>query len=67
MIPSPSKGRILHPGKVIESNSTSFVVEFAEPIAPAVDSDVNVYCEVNGKFFQQVRRGSPKSVLARRP
>jgi hypothetical protein len=53
LIPSPSKKRILHPGEVIESSSTSFVARFFDPIAPAVDSDVNAFCEVNGKFFQQ--------------
>ncbi|HEX4054591.1 MAG TPA: PilZ domain-containing protein [Tepidisphaeraceae bacterium] len=58
LIPCPSKRRILHPGIVIESDSTSFVAEFEYPVAPAVDSDVNAYCEVNGKFFQQGARAT---------
>jgi PilZ domain len=53
LIPSASKKRILHPGEVIESDSMSFVGRFDEPIAPPVDSDVNAFCEINGKFFQQ--------------
>lgn len=56
LIPSPSKRRILHPGVVIESDSTTFVAEFEYPVAPPLDSDVNAYCEVNGKFFQQGAR-----------
>ena len=64
LIPSPSKKRILLPGVVIESDSTSFVGQFDDPIAPPVDCDVNAFCEVNGKFFQQgaaVARNSPRS------
>jgi hypothetical protein len=53
LVPSPSKKRILHPGEVIESDATSFVGKFGDPIAPATESDVNAFCEVNGKFFQQ--------------
>src|SRR5580658_7505144 len=53
LIPSTSKKRILHPGQVIESDPLRFVAKFDDPIAPPVDSDVNAFCEVNGKFFQQ--------------
>jgi len=53
LVPSPSKARILHPGEVIESDPTSFAAKFEDPITPAVESDVNAFCEVNGKFFQQ--------------
>jgi PilZ domain len=72
LIPSASKRRILHRGQVIESNSTSFVAEFDEDIAPAVDSDVNAFCEVDGKFFQQgavvteIRPGTPAVIAFRR-
>jgi len=72
LIPSPSKRRVLHPGKVIESNATSFVAEFEETINPAVDSDVNAYCEVRGKFFQQgavvseIRTSDPCVIAFRR-
>jgi hypothetical protein len=53
LIPSPSKKRILFPGQVIESTPVSFVAKFADPIAPPMGSDVNAFCEVNSKFFQQ--------------
>ena len=53
LIPSPSKKRVLHPGIVIESDSTSFVGQFEDAITPPLESDVNAFCEVNGKFFQQ--------------
>ncbi len=72
LIPSPSKRRILHPGVVIESDSTSFVAEFEYPVAPPLDADVNAYCEVNGKFFQQgarvtdVRTGPGCAIVFRR-
>ena len=53
LIPSKSKKRILYPGQVIESDPIRFTGKFEDPITPAVDSDVNAFCEVNGKFFQQ--------------
>jgi hypothetical protein len=53
LIPSPTKKRVLHPGKVVESTATDFVAEFEESIAPPLNGDVNAYCEVRGKFFQQ--------------
>jgi hypothetical protein len=53
LIPSPSKKRILHPGIVVESDTTGWVGKFDEPLTPAVDSDVNAFCEINGKFHQQ--------------
>jgi hypothetical protein len=72
LIPSTSKKRILHPGQVIESDSISFVGRFEDPIVPPVDSDVNAFCEVNGKFFQQgavvveIRPGSGNVIAFRR-
>jgi hypothetical protein len=72
LIPSLSKRRVLHPGKVVESNATSFVAEFEESIALPVDSDVNAYCEVRGKFFQQgavvteIRTSEPCVIAFRR-
>jgi hypothetical protein len=53
LIPSPSKTRFLHPGKVIESDCTSFTAEFENAVAPEIGSDVNAFCEVNGQFYQQ--------------
>ena len=46
-------GKVLHPGKVLQSDPKTFVAEFEEPIAPAVGSDVNAYGAVNNRFFQQ--------------
>jgi len=56
LIPEDANGRILHPGKVIESDAMGFVAEFEAAIAPASGSDVNAYGEVRGKFFQQGAR-----------
>jgi hypothetical protein len=53
LIPSPSKKKYLHTGKVIESNSTSFTAIFEDGIAPEVGSDVIAFCEVNKRFCQQ--------------
>ena len=72
LIPSQSKKRILHPGEVVESGPTTFTAKFADPIAPTVDCDVNAFCEVNGKFFQQgalvteIRPGPPNVIAFRR-
>ena len=52
-IPDASNERVLHPGKVIESNAQNFVAEFEEAITPVVGSDVFAYGDVRGKFFQQ--------------
>ena len=72
LIPSTSKKRILYPGQVIESDPIRFVAKFEDPIAPPVDSDVNAFCEVNGKFFQQgavvteIRPGQENVIAFRR-
>jgi len=72
LIPSPSKKRILFPGAVIESCPTHFTGKFQDPIAPAVNSDVNAFCEVGGKFFQQgavvteIRPGLENVIVFRR-
>src|SRR5580704_6810852 len=69
-VPQAGNQRILHPGKVIELDATSFVCEFEEAIAPAAGSDVNAYAEVRGKFMQQgaavleVRQTEPKPIIA---
>ncbi len=69
-IPDDANGRILHPGKVIESDATSYVVQFDTAIAPPPGSDVNAYGEVRGKFFQQgakvaaIREAAPKAIIA---
>ncbi|MGA3068372.1 MAG: PilZ domain-containing protein [Tepidisphaeraceae bacterium] len=53
LIPSLSKTKYLHPGKVIESDGSSFTAEFEEAIILELGSDVIVFCEVNRKFCQQ--------------
>jgi hypothetical protein len=54
LVPAESKQkRILHPGKVLESNDTHFVAEFEQAISPALESDVVAFGERNTKFFQQ--------------
>jgi hypothetical protein len=69
LIPDRSNDRVLHRGRVIESNAELFVAEFEEQICPALDSDVNAYGEVRGKFFQQgakvteTRIVGPRSVI----
>lgn len=52
-IPGESRERILHPGKVIECDAESFLVEFEEPIAPQPGWTVSAYGELQGKFFKQ--------------
>lgn len=54
LIPRAGKQqKILHPGRVVESDAKTFVAEFEESIEPAVGADVVAYGEVGGKFFQQ--------------
>jgi PilZ domain-containing protein len=70
VIPDGSNKRVLHPGKVIESDAMDFVCEFEEAITPVNGSDATAYAEVRGKFMQQgvsvieVRRTEPTPVIA---
>lgn len=70
LIPSPSNEKVLHPGKVLQSDQATFTAEFEEPIAPPVDSDVNTYGAVNNKFFQQgavvteIIQAGPNAIIA---
>jgi hypothetical protein len=70
LIPDRSNERVLHRGKVLESSAEAFVAQFEEQICPEVDSDVNAYGDVRGKFFQQgakvteIRIVSPQPVIA---
>jgi hypothetical protein len=70
LIPSDSKERILHPGKVIESNAQEFLAEFEESLELQPDADVVAFGEVAGKFYQQgaivseIRQGDPKPIIA---
>jgi hypothetical protein len=70
MIPDATNKRVLHPGKVIESDAMNFVCEFEQPIAPTAGANVNAYADVRGKFMQQgasvveVRQSQPKPIVA---
>lgn len=56
LIPTSNNQRVLHEGKVVESDARSFVAEFASLPVPAVGTDLNAFCEMHGKFFQQGAR-----------
>src|SRR5262249_29945805 len=70
LVPNEGNQRILHPGEVIESDAQGYVVEFDEPIAPAVGANVNAYGDVRGRFYQQgavvaaIRQTEPHPVIA---
>lgn len=54
MIPAESKKkRVMHAGKVLESNNTHFVAEFADSINLTAEENVVAFGERGGKFFQQ--------------
>jgi hypothetical protein len=69
-VPNANNERILHPGKVIESDRQNFVVEFEKIVPLTSGSDVNAYGEIRGKFHQQgaivgeIRQQEPSSVVA---
>jgi hypothetical protein len=56
LVPASSKARVLHPGKVIDVEGTSFVAEFDHAIAPQTGADVLVFAAENSKFVQQAAR-----------
>jgi hypothetical protein len=70
LIPSNSKERVLHAGKVIESNAQEFLAEFEDSLDLQPDADVVAFGEVSGKFYQQgaivaeIRQAEPKSIIA---
>ena len=53
MIPSASNKRVLHPGKVLESNAEKVVCQFEEPITPAEGMDLIAFANIKDKFHQQ--------------
>lgn len=54
LVPNESNERVLHPGRVLALRQSDVIqIGFDQPIAPAVGSDVNVFFDHNGKFFQQ--------------
>jgi hypothetical protein len=69
-IPNDTNNRVLHPGRVVESNANSFVGEFAQPLRPEPLSAVNAYGDINGTFYQQpaivadLRQALPTSIIA---
>src|SRR5215217_780034 len=54
LVPNESNERVLHPGKVLSTQAGDIIViEFQQHIAPAVGSDVNLFFDHGGKFWQQ--------------
>jgi hypothetical protein len=53
LVPTGSDKRVLHPGKVIESNRESFAIQMDTPVTLNAGFETLAYCEVRGKFFQQ--------------
>lgn len=70
VLPSQTKERILHPGKVGECDLQTFVSEFEDSLNVSVGDEVIAYAELRGKFMQQgariieVRSSEPVSVMA---
>jgi len=52
LIPGEHRERILHQGRVLESTAESIVAEFADPITLPAGTDVNLYADFRGKFYQ---------------
>lgn len=71
-IPCPFGRRILHPGKVVECAGDGVVAQFEETLDVGAGADVNLYCEVDGRFWQrgaavvEVLRADSGSVLSLR-
>lgn len=53
LIPNAANTRVLHPGKVLEVDAQHVVAEFDDSITPAAGSEVIVYGNYLGKFYQQ--------------
>jgi hypothetical protein len=54
LVPNESNERVLHPGRVLDTSAGDvIVIGFAQKIAPPAGSDVNLFFEHRGKFFQQ--------------
>jgi hypothetical protein len=70
LIPGKSKTRTLHPGKVIELDGSTYTAAFETCLTIDAGTEVVVYAEVNGKFFQQgakvilVRQSEPTAIVA---
>ncbi len=52
-IPNAQNKRLLHEGRVLEIDARRVVIEFDDAIAPTAGSEVMLFAEVRGKFFQQ--------------
>ena len=54
LVPNESNERVLHPGRVLDSSAGDAVlIGFEQAVAPPAGSDVNVFFEHRGKFYQQ--------------
>ena len=53
LVPKASGKPVLVPGKVIDSKTTSFTIQFEEAPSLEVGLESLAYCDVRGKFFQQ--------------
>jgi hypothetical protein len=54
LVPNEANERVLHPGTVLRvQGSDLLVIGFAQSVAPSVGSDVNLFFDQQGKFFQQ--------------
>lgn len=52
-VPAPVGRRVLHPGKVIDCAGDGIVAELEDTLDVTPGADVNLYCEVNGRFWQR--------------
>ncbi len=54
LVSGEANERVLHPGTVVGLPSAdAMVISFDQPVAPSVGSDVNLFFDQRGKFFQQ--------------
>lgn len=54
LVPNESNERILHPGKVLAVEQGELIrIGFDQRVAPPAGSDVNLFFDSNGRFFQQ--------------
>ena len=53
LVPKASGKPVLVPGKVIESKTATFTIQFEEAPKVQVGLETQAYCDVRGKFFQQ--------------
>ena len=52
-IPNAQNKRVLHEGRVVDLDGPRVVIEFDEALTPSEGTEVMLFAEVRGKFFQQ--------------